>query len=395
MEVNSFQNTLPFTKQKLLILIQNKYDSKRQHNLKKINTMKKTILLFSFFGAGIIISNAQITITQADVAGVGKFLLQAKDTIKTFTPGSINPGTAGANQTWNFSTLLSDTVDTLTFTNPAWTAQGSNFPNANLAVINSSDGSITYVEKTATGLFADGAYTNPMGQGFMAVTINPKEELISFANTYNSSFKDTSKLSIKVANSQIAGVDSLMMKEVKYKDIKTDGWGHVITPLGNYTSLRQRGPVTTIDSIFAHPINSTVWIHVGAPYSPTVSTVWHFSWWANGVGFPLVEFDSTAADTIRNITWLKTLPVIGGINEASLLSTVNSYPNPSAGQFVVYGLPSTVYSLNIYNVVGECVFQTTSNRKEETINLDVPNGIYFIHIRSKEGIATRKLIISK
>ena len=99
--------------------------------------MKKIIFTFHFFSAGIMISNAQIWIGPWDVPVAGKVLQRANDTMKTKTPGSINPGSAGANQTWNFSTLLSNTVDTLTFTNPAWTANGSSFPNSNLAVMNS------------------------------------------------------------------------------------------------------------------------------------------------------------------------------------------------------------------------------------------------------------------
>jgi hypothetical protein len=333
---------------------------------------------------------------------VGKVLQQARDTIKTLTPGSINPGSAGANQTWNFVTLLSDTVDTLTFTNPTWTPHGSSFPNSNLAVINSSDGSVTYLENTSTGLFVDGAYTNPMGQGFMTVTINPTEELSAFADTFNSSFQKTSRMAVKAPFTQYPGADSVWLKERKAKDVKTDGWGSVITPLGTYNCIRHKGRVITVDSIFIHIASLSMWINAPASYSPIIDTVWHFSWWASGVGFPLVEFDSTKADTIRNITWLKTLPVIGGIHETASLSEVNAYPNPSSGQFTFYSPQTTNYGLEIYNVIGECIFQKTVNRNSsagastgETVNLNAPNGIYFLHITSKEGTAIRKLVISK
>ena len=113
------------------------------------------------------------------------------------------------------------------------------------------------------------------------------------------------------------------------------------------------------------------------------------------MGLPLVEFDSTKADTIRNITWLKTVAVIGGVNETSSLNEVNTYPNPSSGQFTIHSPHTTNYGLEIYNVLGERVFQKTVNRKDEPVNLNVPNGIYFLHITSKEGATMRKVIISK
>ncbi|MBI4929805.1 MAG: T9SS type A sorting domain-containing protein [Bacteroidetes bacterium] len=350
--------------------------------------MKKITLLFYFLGAGIFISNAQIWIGPWSVAGVGMVLQQAHDTEKDTVPGSINPGPAGASQTWVFTTLVPSTVDTLTFTNPAWLPNGVNFPNSNLAIINSTDASELYLENIATGLFVDGVYADPFGQGAMAIQFNPREQLAGFNATYNSTFQNTSMIDTAIGVSY-PGFDSARVKQVKYKDNKTDGWGSIQTPLGTYNCLRNREKVITID---------TIWIHVPAPpptwyvYSVTNDTVWHFSWWANGVGFPLLEFDSTHADTIQNIQWLKTLPVIGGVNETSQLGGVNAYPNPSSGKFILEGRGEAC----IYNCIGEKVYSTTSRNEKREIDLSAqPEGIYFVRMLNEKGASVKKIIINR
>ena len=352
--------------------------------------MKKTILLFSFIGFGILISNAQITITQFDVAYPGYQLQQANDTEKDTIPGSINPGPSGANQVWNFSTLVSSTVDTLTFVNPGFLPNGSSFPNANIAIMNSSDGSEIYVENISTGLFVNGVYGDPTGQGAMVIPVNPTEQLATFPSTYNTAFLNTSVIDIAFPFTLIPGVDSLRFKEIKNKDVKVDGWGTVTTPLGIYSCLRQKGRVITIDTVFAHPIGPPGWVDVGPPYTNT-DTAWHFAWWTNGVGYTLLEFDSTKADTIRNIQWLKTIPVIGGINETASFSGINAYPNPSTGKFIV----ESKGEICVYNCVGEKVFMKTSSTGKTEVDLSAQSdGIYFLHINNEKGTTTKKLIIS-
>ena len=359
--------------------------------------MKKTFLPIYFICAGIVISNlpaeagAQITVTQSDVAGAGNVMQQAHDTEKDTMPGSINPGPSGANQTWIFSTLLSSTVDTLTFTNPASLPNGSNFPSANLAIVNSTDGSEIYLENISSGLFVDGAYSDPFGLGAMTLTFNPREQLAKFTTSYTTAFQDTSMAQGDFPFTLFRGVDSARFKHIVYKDVLTDGWGNITTPLGTYNSLRNRGKVITIDSAWLHNINPPGWFPAPPPYDASFDTAWHFSWWANGIGFPLLEFDSTAGDTIRNISWIKTLPY-ASISETASLSGVSVYPNPSTGKFSI----ESKGEISVYNCIGEKVFMKTSASGKTELDLSSQNsGIYFLHISNEKGTATRKIIISK
>src|SRR3972149_5400544 len=112
-----------------------------------------------------------------------------------------------------------------------------------------------------------------------------------------------------------------------------------------------------------------------------------------------------------------TLCTSVGINELNSEISVAVFPNPTTGIFtiqMVNGNTSTInhqpLTIEVYNVLGKLVFQTTVNRKQETVNCDLrslPSGIYFYKLSapspsgekpvlslSNEGeVITGKLII--
>lgn len=343
--------------------------------------MKKIYLSSALLGASLFAS-AQITVSQWDVVMPGKQIIQARDTLKENNPGAINPGPAGANQTWNFSTLGAHVIDTLTATNPNWLANGPQFPGSNLALVNFSDGSEFYLDNKATGMWAIGFYGDPIGVGTMTVKYDDSEQLAKFNDTYGTTFQDTALAEIEFAFSQLPGVDSIKVKHMVFKDFLTDGWGNITTPAGTYPSLRHRGRVISVDSIFAHPIGPPQWVHIGAPYSPTVDTVWHFTWWgnktANTLGFPILEFDSARADSIRNITWLQAT-IIGGVNDAAAaLSIRNVYPNPSADVINFEITNADVSAIEFFNLAGKKIDAISVNGKTASYNAShLTSGIYF------------------
>jgi len=77
----------------------------------------------------------------------------------------------------------------------------------------------------------------------------------------------------------------------------------------------------------------------------------------------------------------ESIPI--SVNEISSSQNISIYPNPTSGEFTVYGLLSSV-QLQIFNSIGEMVFKTTVNGKQETINLTGANGIYLLNIINKE-----------
>ena len=131
-------------------------------------------------------------------------------------------------------------------------------------------------------------------------------------------------------------------------------------------------------------------------------------WFGTGFSIGTKGYIGTGADTsaafILSDFW-EYDPNGNGVNEIDLSNLISVYPHPSTGQFTLSSDPSTslrVTRIDIYNAEGEKVYSSTVNRKQETINRNVPSGIYFLrvsfpsgHIKTGQGSATKKIIIQK
>src|SRR5258708_2319670 len=145
--------------------------------------MKKNLqlLAFIFILVASLNSFAQPTITATGLNAV------IGDQFTSNTAAWMSPGNAGANQTWDLSTLVAGTTTTVTAVATAATPYATSFPNANLATY---DGNTTYgyYKTSSTSWQNMGAvvYTT-------ATTIIPyydTEDLFHYPFTYNSTFTD-------------------------------------------------------------------------------------------------------------------------------------------------------------------------------------------------------------
>ncbi len=80
---------------------------------------------------------------------------------------------------------------------------------------------------------------------------------------------------------------------------------------------------------------------------------------------------------------------------------VKLFPNPSSGKFTIYvtspGQENPLIGLEIFNVVGERLYATSSMHEPTPMDIDipqVPDGIYAVKIYLREKIITHKLIIA-
>ena len=83
-----------------------------------------------------------------------------------------------------------------------------------------------------------------------------------------------------------------------------------------------------------------------------------------------------------------------GENEiAAPNSQLNVFPNP-ATEYVNVTSENMIENIEIYNIVGQKVFNQNNPVNNVTINTnDFVNGIYFVRIKTKEGFQTQKLTI--
>ena len=95
---------------------------------------------------------------------------------------------------------------------------------------------------------------------------------------------------------------------------------------------------------------------------------------------------------------LASLPFIctNGINENESLDEILVYPNPSRGKFEVKSQKSKINRLEIYNVMGECIYQLPDSPIPQfpVINLSSqPQGIYFLKAETKSEIRTVRITV--
>jgi Secretion system C-terminal sorting domain len=84
---------------------------------------------------------------------------------------------------------------------------------------------------------------------------------------------------------------------------------------------------------------------------------------------------------------------IVGIKEAISLGGFEIHPNPSKGAFTIESLEK-ISAIEVLNMLGEKIFFTSANYKQETVNLSSQqNGIYFLQLKTEQGTVSKKIII--
>ncbi len=108
-------------------------------------------------------------------------------------------------------------------------------------------------------------------------------------------------------------------------------------------------------------------------------------------------FGMTSGGGTNNLgTIFKFHPTGMSVAEFDKENTINVYPNPSKGNFQISSAKKQILSSDIYNLLGEKIVQFEINNSTSEIDLsDKPNGIYFIKIKTEEGVVSKKIIVNR
>ncbi len=101
--------------------------------------------------------------------------------------------------------------------------------------------------------------------------------------------------------------------------------------------------------------------------------------------------DVFAEDLATHRTYTYNFTVQVGIDDVST-SDVSIYPNPNNGQFYINGIEHA--TVDIYSISGKIVAEQVSTNGIISIE-DLSNGIYFIKIKTEQGIVTKRFTVSK
>lgn len=385
--------------------------------------MKKRILFLGIIGCMAFNSYSQspITITQADFGSVGDEIYLGYDA----TPGlpvllyNSNPT---VEQTWDFDTLNTETLDTLYFLSPSIFPNASNYPGANI-VVSSNLGNF-FIEKSATGIkthgysidlgiqTADGVFNPPV------VTV-PLTATVGTIYTGNSEFKainyvgiDTNVLSCTIQ------IDSVMLKRKSNYSVKFDAYGKLKLPLGwHNNTIRSFTTDITLDSVFIYapnPIICPPFLNVPAGWSlapdfllqladPNLSSVMKdttrvYNWFETGGKFSICAVDINHNYLPISARFVSDASQIGLSLEEAMLENVKLYPNPASTGFVIQSeQPLQGHVLQMMDLHGRVIKVQTLNNAQSVDVQEFNNGIYLVQILNSVGsvVYRSKMIIQK
>jgi hypothetical protein len=354
--------------------------------------MKTTIL--SIISLLIALSgSAQITITVDDLMDVGDSVnLAAVDSI----PAGFSPGPAGANQHWDFSDLIMDTVYTLNFIDPATTPYGASFPTSNIATegLVESFGAEGYAYATRNmSLFQiDGFAGSYDIIEDLVVPFNPPEVMFDFPVNYLDSLNQTSVMDVRV-DSPEPGADSLRIKVVTSVDSHVDAWGELTTPTWVGDVLRFRDERRTIDSAWVKIL--FFWIFLETNTTEVVT----YKYMANDVGYPVMQFNSNPDGTEYSMV---NYVYYAGVGSEELIApqeiSFRVYPNPAQDviHFWVQDLDAEA-EVSIFNLQGQQLYAIPIGSNQQQLDIDVSAyvpGIYQMVLKTNAGqVSARKFIV--
>ena len=158
-----------------------------------------------------------------------------------------------------------------------------------------------------------------------------------------------------------------------------DAWGNVTTPLGTYASLRYYTVKHTTDSLWVQAFGTWTFAQ------ETIDSAKDYSWWANGIGFSLVDMHvDQITGAVKTIDWLKAMPT-AGINEYTASTSVNVYPNPAQNEIHFAMDASKAAFIEVYDITGRSVTTIAVTSDNSGINTSsFANGQYSYSVLGKD-----------
>jgi len=397
--------------------------------------MRNLIIFIGILSASLG-ANAQsaITLTRANITGLSQTITHS---VNAGTAGITAP-TIGANQSWDFSSLVGITAINSGFV-PANFYFTNTFSKTAVADSSTSEVVIKLTEEVHAplvydidnnGFFIAGRIISAQNYSEAPLTGQPqdssfwpfqtyiaRENLIAFPATMGSSW--TSK-TVHPLNSTITIVSYKLknapVKVVVHSYIKDTvvGWGTLKVPSSKnasipYDVLLVRRHTVTSDSFYLNNQPAPVFVMAGfgSKQNDTTSNTYQEFFYRSGNGMPLLtlNFNSDSTYTSPGSANYTVDSVKSGIEDASFNPDLfKIYPNPSSGGLVNFQLlkkNDLPWKLIVVNALGQEVktipIEGTGNlNRNFNMNGNEP-GLYFVRVTDEIGttLATGKLDISQ
>lgn len=358
-------------------------------SMEKTFTISKSVqwYLVLFIMLCAFISSAQITISQNDMPRTGWTLVHAIDSTSNFAPGS-----AGTNQTWDFSSAVGVAFDTVVFSNPSAVPGGSAFPDANLAegrIITEPEGTLAnylFWNSSPSQYQAVGWTLQFSGEGYNFYSVesyDPNPAVFSLPLNYGNE-NTVTFTGTRYSSTRVFGflADSSMVISHLTATSTVDGSGTIITPADSYEVLRIHETSTNVDS-------SYTWTEpTGWQFDRTETyEIENYRWLANNVG-EVANLSIEGTDT-----YLQFLTeYIIGVPDIQVKPSFTLYPIP-AGNLLFINSKDNYSQVEIFDLKGQLVMASGS---QKTVNIGrLQRGIYMCRITGENGVSYSKKFVKK
>lgn len=373
--------------------------------------MKKYLLIL-FISAFALSVSAQISITYTNMPNVS-------DTIRCSNANLSSVGDytiTGANNTWNFSTLIPSGQALRDFKPVSQTPYGiysvfvSSLNGAigekvtdtlkipNIPGILSQSITITDVYnfyKNQISNFSNSALGLKINAIPVPNSFSDKDELYVFPLNYTDIDTTTFKFST-ISNTLIP----FQYKKQGYRVTQADGWGSITTPYGTANCLRVVTTQYSQDSVKGSLSVSgiPVPINIGFP-----NYVRSYQWLTLGEKIPYLEVSGNLIGTNFTPTraqYRDTPRTFVGIKEETQLLALSIFPNPSTGQLTIITTKnSSAVKAELIDLKGKIVMSSDFINNSDIVNqhqLDVSNlakGLYILNLSNSAGKQSLKISV--
>ncbi len=353
------------------------------------------ISLIFLFAASVV--NAQITIDQND--------MPQPDDIYEITAAVPDPNIdlteTGPNEFWDFSSLVSQSVQGDTFIDPDNAPAVYQFvfnnpfnPGAqstvaqNLAIDQTLGGTITLENvinfyHTSSSQFVQVGFGATVQGVQLPIEYDEHDILFELPLNYNDAYANPMSFQISIPGFAYYGTSQT-------RQCDCDGWGTVETPAGLFSALRLKCIIDGVDSVYLDTL--------GGGTSFTRPTAIEYKWLAKNTGVPVLQINTQEIFGTEQITQVDYLSW-GFTGVENLIDEMNFeiFPNP-ADQFTVISgqWPENKTSeLKVFDLKGDEIYSTTFDAHCTLLTAHWSDGIYFVKIKNSSGEVTGKLFVSK
>ena len=365
--------------------------------------MNKSYFLSVLFSTISFVGISQITVTDADLLGVGDVIYLADDDNTI-----VNVGSAGQNQTWDFSALQSNDSWMMEVVDPTTTPFDHLYPNANLCIID--DGDFIYCNKSSSSVSMLGIGDSVFQQGMAIISLplsysytsteGPLLVLDSLIGGPMVDFLLTSQgLSASLLTFGAAHVaDSLSIEVESTTSFNVDAEGTMILPMGSFDALRVRIDRTITSSISVYCIDTTAgglnsdWYPLSFGGGSETESFYH--WYSNDAStkFTLAEvFLDSLGNLETGISFL-TDAIINSLDKLEI-DYINIFPIPTTYNVTITSQRNEEVVANLSDINGRELMNFVFVNSTELDLSELDKGIYILHLNTKEGSISKKLIV--